>query len=75
MTELAVPAAPRTTRRRNWTRIQKFDNGATNGTGNNWIKYSLNFNSGSDMQISGYFEAVSVGGGGPTVLRDKLRIN
>jgi hypothetical protein len=56
-----------------WTMIKKFDSG-TNGNGNTWVQYWLNFNSGSDTQISVGHKLGSSGGGGPTVLWDTLRV-
>ncbi len=57
-----------------WTMIKKFDNAGTNGNGNTWTQYSLNFSSGSNTQISVGFKSGSSGGGGPTVLWDTLRV-
>jgi hypothetical protein len=54
--------------------IKKFDNGGTNGNGDVWTQYSVNFNSGPDTQISVGYKLGSWGGGGPTVRWDTLRI-
>ncbi len=56
-----------------WTMIKKFDSGA-NGNGDVWTQYSLNFNSGSNTQISVGHKLGSSGGGGPAVRWDTLRI-
>ncbi len=57
-----------------WTLVKKFSNPGTNGNGNTWTQYSLNFNSGSNTQISvGYKLGVS-GGTAPTVQWDTLRV-
>jgi hypothetical protein len=58
-----------------WTMIKKFDNGGANGNGNTWTQYSVNFNSGSNTQISVGYKLGSSGGGGPTVQWDTLRID
>jgi len=57
-----------------WTMIKKFANDGTNGNGDTWTQYSVNFNSGSDTQISVGYKLGSWGGGGPTVRWDTLRV-
>ena len=56
-----------------WTMIKKFDSG-TNGNGNTWTQYSLNFNSGSATQISVGHKLGLSSGSGPTILWDTLRV-
>jgi len=57
-----------------WTMIKKFENGGTNGNGNQWVQYSKNFNSGANTQVSVGYKLGSSGGGGPTIGWDTLRI-
>jgi len=57
-----------------WTMIKKFDNGGTNGNGDTWTQYPLNFNSGSNTQISVGHKLGSWAGGGPTIRWDTLRV-
>lgn len=58
-----------------WTMVKKFSNGGTNGNGDQWQQYTINFNSGSSTQISVGYKLGSYDGAGPTVRWDTLRIN
>ncbi len=57
-----------------WTMIKKFANDGTNGNGNAWTQYTLNFNSGSSTQISVGFKLGSAASNPPAVLFDTLAI-
>jgi PKD repeat protein len=57
-----------------WTMIKKFSNSGTNGNGDTWTQYSVNFNSGSDTQITVGYKVGSSGGPGPNIYWDTLRI-
>jgi hypothetical protein len=57
-----------------WTMIQKFSDGGTNGNGDVWTEYWINFNSGSNSQMTVGYKLGSWGGGGPNVRWDTLRV-
>ncbi|MDM8007430.1 MAG: fibronectin type III domain-containing protein, partial [Phycisphaerae bacterium] len=57
-----------------WTMIKKFASDGTNGNGNTWTQYSVNFASGSSTQMSVGFKLGSSSGTGPTVQWDTLRV-
>jgi hypothetical protein len=56
-----------------WTMLKKFSNSGTNGNGDHWTRYALNFHSGSHTQISVGFKLGSTGSS-PAVAWDTLRI-
>jgi hypothetical protein len=56
-----------------WTMLKKFSSSGTNGNGDRWTRYALNFHSGSHTQISVGFKLGSTGSS-PAVAWDTLRI-
>ncbi|MHC4708302.1 MAG: BACON domain-containing protein [Planctomycetota bacterium] len=46
-----------------WTMLKKFSNSGTNGNGDRWTRYALNFHSSSHTQISVGFKLGSTGSG------------
>ena len=56
-----------------WTMIKKFTNAAANGTGDQWVRYALNFSSGGHTQLSVGFKLGS-SASAPVVSWDSLKI-